>query len=150
MTSLGEIDEARGWGDTQGGTQNMIMAQSHRRNKRSKTYELTCDHKKPRGHTKRGPRTRFLASNDLSSYLGQRRSTKGVQQGKPKTQEKLFPLSTHQYKNGCTARRVLRPSVTTVTLQQNLEESTMGVRGIEELLNNLRTRACERGRGYRG
>ena len=32
----------------------------------------------------------------------------------PKLRESLFPLSTHRYKNGRLARRVLRPSVTMV------------------------------------
>ena len=40
----------------------------------------------------------------------------------PKLRESPFPLNTHRYKNGCTARRVLRPSVTMVTPQHNPEE----------------------------
>jgi hypothetical protein len=104
---------------------------------RFKTYKPTYDLKKPRGRTERGSGTQFLASNDLFSYLRQRRSPKGIQQGKPKTQGSLFPLSTHQYKNGRAARKVLRPSVTMVTLQQNPKGSTTSTRGSEELLDNL-------------
>ena len=40
----------------------------------------------------------------------------------PKLRESPFPLSTHRYKNGRTACMVLRPSVTMVTPQHNLEE----------------------------
>ena len=68
----------------------------------------------------------------------------------PKLRESPFPLSTHRYKNGRTACWVLRPSVTMVTPQYNLEESATGARGSEELLDNLRTRTCERGQGRRG
>jgi hypothetical protein len=131
-------------------SQSMIATRSRRRNKgprpmgrRTIAKSFVAIRKGGQGH---GSSHQMI----YSAILDKGAATMVHSKESPKLRESLFPLSTHQYNNGRTARRVLRPSVTMVMLQQNPEESATGTRGGEEHLDNLRIGACERGQGCRG